>query len=435
MTSTDERVREFGEVSWAADAGRHAPIMLEKPAVPDGGGEHDDAFDGFPVLRSFSRSPDLIAEAPLKGKALVCLLHARPSLVAFMEAAKQFGLDLGATTAVVKDYNYPEKAEVIARLAKLGVRVVQVADLDKALVDAEKRLSGRPFIVPEDGARLMSAIYRRPALLAACMGSVEQTTRGRWVLDSAVSPLKLPHLYLPASQIKPALECFDVGEAVVEAVVSHLAPRRLDGCSVGVIGVAGKVGLAVALSLQSRGAKVYGFDTTTPNYFQLRHQGRLIISASKAEAISGRDIVIGCTGREVLDIRDLPHLQDGVMLVSASSEDIEFPVKLFHQVSKSSAPYSPLGAAVPHGTVYTLHNGKRIILADNGRPVNLGIAAPPERRACFDLVMALMLAGTVEMARGRYAGRSGWIDDGDFDDICRRHDLFSLYEYFMLESA
>ena len=82
-------------------------------------------------------------------------------------------------------------------------------------------------------------------------------------------------------------------------------------------------------------------------------------------------------------------------------------------------------AGLPHGTIYTLRpRGKRVILLNDGEPVNFSHLAPPEP-AVFDLVMATILAGSIELALGRYAGRTGFLDV--FDSIVERHQLDELF--------
>jgi hypothetical protein len=63
-------------------------------------------------------------------------------------------------------------------------------------------------------------------------------------------------------------------------------------------------------------------------------------------------------------------------------------------------------------------------LLNDGEPVNFSHLAPPEP-AVFDLVMATIFAGSIELALGRYAGRAGFLDV--FDSIVERPQLDELF--------
>jgi hypothetical protein len=413
----------------AASKRRASSVAPFAHSVPDNEGESH--FQGFPVLEALANHPDLVGQAPFRGLRGLLLLHPRPSMLAFCAAAAKLGMEYSAMTALTKQYLYPERVEVLGGLQRMGVHVAPVTRCDDVLAAFADHDGSRDFIVIEDGGRLTHEVYQRPKLLEACRGFIEQTTRGRWVVEDTVATLTRPHLFLPESRIKPALECHDVGEALTEAIAVHFAPRSLSGASVAVLGVCGKIGEAVTKSLRARGAHVYGYDMNPPEYFGLLNNSEFVVCPSKSQAIAGRDIIVGATGRMSIEIGDLHLLTDGVLLCSASSEDVEFPLAVLRQLSHTVVPYNPPGCSVAHGLVFHMRSGKRVVVADEGRPVNLGIAAPPERRACFDLVLALMLAAAIEIARGRYRERIGWITD--FDEICRLHGLVELRAYFNRE--
>ncbi|MEA3011708.1 MAG: adenosylhomocysteinase [Sphingomonadales bacterium] len=388
-------------------------------------------FSGFPVIEALCNHPDLVSEQPFKGLGGAFLLHPRPSMVALINGAIRLGMEPARMTALVKRYEYPERQESVAWMRDAGVRVACVSEGTSAITSFAAQLGKRPFVVADDGGALTIDIYARPDLLKKAIGFVEQTTRGVWQVNDEVGRLSKPHLALPDSRLKPGLECIDVGEAITEALETHLAGHLdLATSNVAVLGVAGVIGTAAARALHARGATVYGYDTKFPAYFELFNQGRINVCRSKAEAIAGRDIIIGATGRTGIELADLPLLKHGAILASASSEQVEFPVSLLHQLSNACTPYCPPGAAAPLGTTLELRpSGRKVTLLDNGRPINLGIAAPPERRRCFDVVMGLMLACMVDLVRGLFGDRKGWITR-EVDEVAERHRLAELRNYF-----
>lgn len=390
-----------------------------------------DPYDGYPVLRMLAHSPVLAGAAPFRGTCLALLLHPRRSLKAALATLFALGADPPDIQLVHKDYLYPERDEVLEWAASAGVRIAPLDDLKAQAAAFEARLEGRPWLALEDGGHWAMHAYSRPALLSSAVGFVEQTTRGIWTIEGSGIELIRPHLSLPASVIKKAFECDYVGEAVTRSLETHMA-GALEGASVAVLGAAGTIGAAVAEALRRAGMRVFAYDSKPPPYWALTSHGRITVCASKAEAIAGRDVVVGATGGTVLGLDDLRWLKDGVLLASASSEQIEFPLPLLRQFCPDPMPWSPRGAGKPHGETFTLPDGRRVVLLDGGRPINLGMAGSPEAE-CFDLIMALLVAGAADMAGGFYAGRVGIVDD--FDQVCERHHLEGLYRALHAEAA
>jgi len=379
--------------------------------------------DGYPVLRTLARSPALVDSKPFHGTCLALLLHPRRSLKATLATLCALGADPPDITLLYKDYRYPERKEVLEWATTAGVRTAPLSDLKVQVAAFEARLNGRRWLALEDGGHWAMEAYRRPLLLSSAIGFVEQTTRGIWTVERSGVQLIKPHLSLPASVIKKTFECDFVGEAVTLSLKSHMG-GALAGATVAVLGAAGTIGAAVAESLRQAGMRVYAYDSSPPPYWALTKHGRITVCASKAEAITGRDVVVGATGGTVLELDDLRWLKDGVLLASASSEQVEFPLALLRQFCPCPLPWSTSGVGATNGEVFTLPAGRRIVLLDGGRPINLGMAGSPEAE-CFDLIMALLAAGAADMAGGFYADSAGIIDD--FDQVCERHNLDGLY--------
>lgn len=392
-----------------------------------------DPYDGYPVLRTLPCSPALMGPAPFSGTAIGLVLHARKSLKAVITAITALGAKPEDIALMYKDYAYPEREEVLDWAVTQGVRVAPLEELPAEAAAFEVRTRGRPWLALEDGGYWAMEAYKRPALLASAKGFVEQTTKGVWTVKESGLDLVKTHLSLPDSVIKKAFECDFVGEAVTAALRRHMG-QAFQGARVAVLGAAGTIGAAVAEALDRAGMKVAVFDLDPPAYWALTKHGRYSVCDTKAEAIAGRDVVVGCTGGTVLDLDDLRWLKDGVLLASASSAQVEFPLDLLRQLCPPPLPWRPPsrgggtgggGAPGPaNGDAYRLPCGKQVVVLDGGRPINLGMAGAPEA-PCFDLIMALLTAGAADLAKGFYDGQTGFIDD--FDACCRRHNLDGLY--------
>jgi S-adenosylhomocysteine hydrolase len=384
----------------------------------------------FPVIEALKRSP-ILSGLPLTGLFVPQVLHARYSVIAFNEALIELGANPDRLVLIFKDYEYPERKQVLDELTnRLHIRIAPLAHIQSEVARLKHELitAGGRLLAVDDGGYIACACAADDELLAASVGFVEQTTRGvsavRKLYQDLSRPISRPHLSLPCSEIKRTFECGTVGECFMQALAWHVG-KPLTGRSAAVIGASGVIGSAVANSAVNAGMHVLAYDLAPrARYWALNSFGQMQVSNSKAEAIREADIVIGATGTNVLHPLDLKQLKNGVLLASASSGQYEFPVALLDQLALEVVPYRALAGRSPHGLTYRMPWGKAITLLDGGRPLNLGIAAGPEA-ACFDLILALLVAGAAELAAGRYNGESGIIDC--FDDICSRHQLDGLF--------
>jgi S-adenosylhomocysteine hydrolase len=272
----------------------------------------------------------------------------------------------------------------------------------------------------------MPHVCNHPRLI----GAIEQTTKGVRRCRAAIAKFRKPHLNLPDSKFKQRFEPDHVARAAAESIERLLAGHaQLDQMSVAVIGAAGTIGARIAEALAPNVHEIVTYDCNEPRDFRLRAFAKFKVAGSAREAVAGRDLVIGCTGECALRGADIGALKDGAILASTGSERTEFPVALLEHLSERAEPFRPSPAntiaGLPHGTIYTLRpRGKSVILLNDGEPVNFSHLAPPEP-AVFDLVMATILAGSIELALGRYSGRAGFLDV--FDSIVERHQLDELF--------
>jgi mannose-6-phosphate isomerase-like protein (cupin superfamily) len=188
----------------------------------------------------------------------------------------------------------------------------------------------------------------------------------------------------------------------------------MQSMSVAVIGAAGTIGARVAEALAPKVREIVIYDRNEPRDLRLQAYARFNVAGSTREAIAGRDLVVGCTGECTLRGSDIGGLKEGAILASTGSERTEFPVATLEYLSEKAEPFRPGPinsiASPSHGTIYTLRpRGKSVILLNNGEPVNFSHMAPPES-AVFDLVMATIFLGSIELALGQYDGRTGFLD-------------------------
>lgn len=384
------------------------------------------ALNPLPVIAAVSANCDFQAKQPCKGLGIVALLHLRPTLLAMVKAWVSLGAHPRDLLIIAKVYNYPEGDIVHIALRDLGVTVVSVTDIEQVLPAFVTQLGQKPFMVVEDGGHVMPYVYNHPRLI----GGVEQTTKGVRRCRAAIAKFRKPHLSLPDSKFKQRFEPDHVARAASESIEHLLAGHtQLKSLNVAVIGAAGTIGARIAEALAPKVRDIVTYDCNEPRDFRLRAFARFGVAGSAREAIAGRDLIVGCTGECTLRGLDIGALKDGAILASTGSERSEFPVALLDYLAAKAEPFRPSPAnaiaGLPHGTIYTLRpHGKSVILLNDGEPVNFSHLAPPEP-AVFDLVMATILAGSIELALGRYSGRAGFLDV--FDSIVERHQLDELF--------
>jgi S-adenosylhomocysteine hydrolase len=373
-------------------------------------------------------------QRPMKGIEVVMVQHARGTVIAEVEQLIAMGAAPANITLLRKDYLYPDLDQVLARLKELGVRVKPLSELKSETARLKKRLrkSGRRLLAIDDGFYWGTEIAADDELSELTIGLVEQTTRGIWNIQKLERPLPFAVLGLPLSHFKKVFECGAVGEIFISAAEWH-AGEPLAGRTMAVLGAAGVIGAAVAEAGIAKGIRVRAYDIKPSNpYWELVNFGKMAVCPTKAYAIRDADIVVGATGNSVLQAADLRHLKDGAKLASASSGQYEFALELFGQLADSTEPFRAAPDRAPHGITYCMPWGRSFTVLDGGRPLNLGIAAGPED-PCFDLVIAMILAGATELAAGRFAGRTGIIDC--FDDIASRWGLPELFMALHQENA
>jgi len=199
-------------------------------------------------------------------------------------------------------------------------------------------------------------------------GIVEETKQGLWRYR------KLPFVPIPVMEIADSflkgLEAGYVGEAVARAVETDLLEvgSTLWGAGAVVFGF-GEIGSAAANALRIRGGIVSCFDPDSLKLIDARTRG--FRSPSRQSLLRHADVIVGASGKRSLSREDLEQLRDCVMLASASSKDIEFPVDVVRGLATSRQQLTPFVSE------YSMPWGKRIRIASEGYPINFrGFSLP-----------------------------------------------------------
>jgi S-adenosylhomocysteine hydrolase len=336
-----------------------------------------------------------LSPRPLRGVRIVCVQHLLQTTGSLLESFVRLGCEPGNIHVLGKFYSTNKTVEhklkdsfdvidwrgdippghystsIRKNIARLWSRV-----------EARSRRTDQALIVLDDGGRCRqffpSALSDRHPI------AVEQTTSGlkwrrggRWMSTIEVA----------GSAAKKTLESPAVTASIMRYVLPQLTYPTWGG-AVGVVGL-GTVGQDLAIRLASLGHEVNVYDKSSrPRDWMLR----LRWCDSLMELFKASNVVLGCTGEDLLAHADWLHkLQGNRILASCSSEDIEFR-SVLRRIRDSSAALNPLSArevCLPNGSLTILRGGFPANFT--GTP-NSG---PPD---LIQVTRALLLAGVVQAA-------------------------------------
>ena len=274
------------------------------------------------------------------------------------------------TPAHVLGIAYSSRSDVYARLKSSGisVEVPLFAELPKVVAGwltmaceggVSPESSG--ILIHEVGGYCANWIAQNTDLAAKrIVGVVEETRQGLWrYMDARPS---VPVLQIANSKLKTAEHRY-VGESVALGVQSDLEAlgRNIRDARILVLGFGG-VGSGVARQLVLLGAKVTCFDCDAARMLEAHVLDFRIGNREREMSIA--DVIVGASGTQSINRSDLRLLKDGVLLVSASSRDIEFPVEELSGICDECAK-------ITHYVVeYRMPWSKRINLSTEGFPIN-----------------------------------------------------------------
>lgn len=244
--------------------------------------------------------------------------------------------------------------------------------------------SGRPILVHEVGGYLAEPLREAPHIAERILPVIEETKQGLWRYERAWRNGSRTRVLQFADSRLKTLEAEFVGRAVARAVEEDLLAtgRYMDAALIGVVGV-GDIGHGVATSLRRRGATVLCFDTSKTRVMEAAARGFRCVDLSTL--LSSCDVIVGATGVRSLKMEDIERAKDGVLLCSASSRRIEFPVEELAAESQ----VQPLSGFVDR---HVLLSGRSVHLSSKGHPVNFRNISLP---AAFSDLMFAQVADSI----------------------------------------
>ncbi len=375
---------------------------------------------------------------PFEGIECLFVLHYLTSLVPFVHACRELGLEPDRAVFFYKSsYRYPNRDSIRDWLQGQGFRTRPVEEMAEHLKEMEHRSQpgDPPLLIVEDGGYIAPWLHEHNSPLAAhTIGAVEQTTKGlrktedwgkqKGAADRNLSGLlQFPLISIPDSNIKTRIEPPLIGNEVVHAIQA-LTTFSLHGARVALLGL-GTIGMEVFKHLKGVNAIVTGYDEMDPRRKTEFSMAGGTLAGTAAEAVRGKRLVIGCSGRPSVTAEVLENVEHGAYVVSASSDLVEIDIPWLEDRSVTKAKFGIKDAEVVPGqlwggTRYELAGRptREINLLADGYPVTFwGEQGMPHEGS--DLVMTVILVAAAELAarngpRGAAAGRTPYASG-----ICR----------------
>lgn len=247
-----------------------------------------------------------------------------------------------------------------------------VSSLWEAAYAKYRQGSFKKIILLDEGGFLAKSI---PKSLKHMAISIEQTSYGIFNRHHS-----LPVINIAQSQTKKMLETPGIASAIYHRLEIEDELRSVS--SIGIVGT-GVIGTEVAELLQSKGYKILCFDIdrTTSKVVS----GKLESTNSLEKLIETSDIIVGCSGRPSIPATTLKNAN--LILVSASSGDIEFSELLLKKQGKRQTALEPVD-------FQDEFSGVRIL--NGGFPYNFNKESELENLEDIIITRSLMVLGILQ---------------------------------------
>lgn len=386
-----------------------------------------DPFRNTPLLRYYSRDPELVKLKPFEGKRVFFVLHFLRDLVPFVKACENLGLNLKNSYFFYKDYPYPQRDAIKQWLEEESAIVKPRSYIHqylKQVAESPMEHIGKILIV-EDGGFFVPLIHSDfTQLIPNTIGAVEQTTRGIRNAEE-IKELKFPIISVATSKLKSQFEPQYIAKAVIDNIRRMLPHVALNGKSAALFGY-GTIGKEIAKWLDQNKVKVTVFDPSHENTLQA-HQEGFNVEDSPIYAAQNKNFVIGASGNESITSEVIANLSHGTYLVSASSELYEIDMEEL-QRQQITAQEITDDSNENIGTDFMLPPNNRIVhVLANGYPINFwGFDSMPEEAS--DLILSLILLCSAELALGDYS--TCGINSNAVNELAEKYEIAKKFLEF-----
>ena len=310
-------------------------------------------------------------QKPLKGARIAGCLHMTIQTAVLIETLVELGAEVSWSSCNI----FSTQDHAAAAIAAAGIPVFAWKGMNEKEFDwcIEQTLhafkGGKALnMILDDGGDLTNMVLDRfPELVAGIKGISEETTTGVHRLIERMNNGKLP---LPAININDSVtkSKFDNKYGCKESCVDAIR-RATDVMIAGKVAVVagyGDVGKGSAASLRGAGARVIVTEIDPICALQAAMDGYAVKKMD--DAVKDADIIVTATGNfGIVADRHFLSMKDKAIVCNIGHFDNEIDVAWLNKNGKKDT-------IKPQVDIYTLNNGRQIILLAEGRLVNLGCA-------------------------------------------------------------
>jgi adenosylhomocysteinase len=308
---------------------------------------------------------------PLKGARIAGCLHMTIQTAVLIETLSALGAEVTWSSCNI----FSTQDHAAAAIAAAGIPVFAWKGMNEQEFDwcIEQTLTafegGKPLnMILDDGGDLTNMVLDRyPELVPGIRGISEETTTGVHRLIERMKNGKLP---LPSINVNDSVtkSKFDNKYGCKESLVDAIR-RATDVMIAGKVAVVagyGDVGKGSAASLRGAGARVIVTEIDPICALQAAMDGYAV--KKMGHAIPEADIVVTATGNvNIVNEKHFTAMKDKTIVCNIGHFDNEIDVAWLNKNAKKDT-------IKPQVDIYTLKNGREVILLAEGRLVNLGCA-------------------------------------------------------------
>jgi adenosylhomocysteinase len=311
-------------------------------------------------------------QKPLKNARIAGCLHMTIQTAVLIETLVELGAEVTWSSCNI----FSTQDHAAAAIAAAGIPVYAWKGMNEKEFDwcIEQTLyafkDGKPLnMILDDGGDLTNMVLDRyPELVAGIKGISEETTTGVHRLIERMHNGKLP---LPAININDSVtkSKFDNKYGCKESLVDAIR-RATDVMMAGKVAVVagyGDVGKGSAASLRGAGARVIVTEIDPICALQAAMDGYAVKRMD--DAVKEADIVVTATGNYGIVLgHHFESMKDKTIVCNIGHFDNEIDVAWLNKNAASKDEVKP------QVDLYTMKNGRQVILLAEGRLVNLGCA-------------------------------------------------------------
>ena len=304
-------------------------------------------------------------EKPLQGHVVAACLHVTAETANLMLALR----DGGAEPVLCASNPLSTQDDVAAALVAEGIPVFAIRGEDDGTYykHIHAALDHAPAVTMDDGADLATVLHTDRRDIEV-IGSTEETTTGviRLKAMAADGTLRVPVVAVNDSATKHLFDNhYGTGQSTLDGII-RASNILLAGQNVVIVGY-GDCGRGVADRADGLGAKVIVVEVDPVRALSAAMSGYRVMTAAEAAEVG--DVFITVTGnKHVLRMEHFNKMKDGAILANSGHFDIELDLASLYHESTARRPVRE------NLEEFDMPDGRRILVAAEGRLVNLGAA-------------------------------------------------------------